>query len=771
MAATYDVVFTKSAVDYSYMLRQEGKTKDWKVSDAPLLPQTLITGSASPSNISPEREIQISQTDWRKGFQDFLLEDEHKYYDSENCDARMKGQVILSPKKLTALSFGTQPSIPTLVNANLDTWSDATTIGTWVESGTSIIREGTTRHTASGYSARAGAVAGVSYLTQTIFDTLPAYCKGNLFTFSVWAYGSHTGAECSVIIDDGVGTSESSDIITSDGTWIQGTITRRLDGAATKLVVQIKSDTTGGYSVYMDDAALTCTAYAFGAVVDEVEFGDNIIVAMGNCLFNLASGAAVQVGTFPATITDLCVFENRLYIAQGWSDEYFYTSDLITFTECTLTSSTAKYMANIGGGTFVIADTNSTLRSSDNPIIGGTAFSTQYQVGSDDFDITGLVDHVDTWFVRKEDQVYYLSVADVFPLLPIAPEASTTYTYGLYAWGDCLYIPSGVNSLYEYDVVNATATTISPIKYTEGDTNYDENITAITNDESYLYVCLNNGTSIRILAGRWENVDGDTDWYWHPLYDLTSNNVNSLLISSLSGAKRLYAGTDTYTDGIYPFIVPTAYSNIYSESGIKFEATGTFYTPWFTSNFPTEIKYWKTIDITSICKSADATSINPYYQVKGGGWVAMTTCTASAGAGYPAEVTDTRTIGLASERIRFAFVLATTSEDYTPILYGSGGGIVTFSVLQADRKRQIDATILVAPKIRLRDDTVVERVMATDLTNLRALYKGTSTMTITGPDETVYTVVFAREGYEEQLAYNPTMREENYLVSVQLLEV
>ena len=63
-ADRYDVVFTKSSVAYNFMLRQEGRTKDWLVTDAPLLPQTLITESASPSNIDPEREIQVSQVDW-----------------------------------------------------------------------------------------------------------------------------------------------------------------------------------------------------------------------------------------------------------------------------------------------------------------------------------------------------------------------------------------------------------------------------------------------------------------------------------------------------------------------------------------------------------------------------------------------------------------------------------------------------------------------------------------------------------------------------------
>lgn len=859
MTAIYDLVFTKDAIDYSYMLKQEGQTKDFRVVDSPLLPQTLVTESASPSNIQPEREIQISQVDWRKGIQDYLFEDEHKYNESENCDARMKGQVILSPKKLTAMSFGTEPTAPTLTDGGIENWTNPTTPANWTETGDTV-GSSTTKHGGT-YSAKGGngsnGDAGTIYQDIWTVGNLPTMWQGKHIKISAWGYHSHTPDASNYVkltVSDNA-DSTTATITTSAITWQQGSVVHKLSAAATQLRITLEWKTLGGGDyAYMDD--VTIDYYPdYAAVVDEVEFGDDVVVAMGNCLFNITTGSAVYVYSFPKTITDLCVYQNRLYIAQGWSDAFYYTSDLVTFTVSTLTGGVtdnvsattadysavatsvavvdgtvfsatpfyarwgnevisvttvaantltvvvrgqlgstaaahlsgtsitelatvtgAKYMSNIGGSQFWISDSNNTLRDSDNPINNGTPFSSAYTVGSDDWDITGLVDHEDTVFVRKEDQVYYLSVADVLPLLPIASEASTTYTYGLYAWGDCLYIPSGVNSLYEYDISTGTVTTISPVRYCPGDANYDENITAITNDESYLYICMNNGTGIRILSGRWENVDGDTDWWWHPLYTKTSNNVTSMLISSNSGSKRLYAGTDTYTDGIYPFIVPTAYSAIYNEAGMEFEASGTFITPWYTSNFPTEKKYWKSIDITSIC-CTDKTSITPYYQVKGGVWVAMTACTTSAyDGGYPAETTDSRTIGVSSERIRFKFVMAAAVDEYTPILYGSGGGLVTFGVLQADRKREIDATILVAPKIRLRDDTVVERVIATDLTNLRTLYQSNAKITLTAPDETEYSVIFMREGYSEQLAYwvNPDGKitnEEHWWVSVRLLEV
>ena len=776
-ADKYDFIITYSANNYKYMLRQKGDTKDFLVTDAPLTPQTLITESASPTNIQPERRIQVSQVDWRKGFQDLMLEDEHRYNESENCDARFKGEVTLPPKKLAAItSWDAPPSVPSITNLGFET-GDLT--GWTLLSGDLLdgVRNDNPYHgTYAAYASIGGGAtqAGVYYQDLSWDNKL----RGKTFTFSM--YGDLTGdneenAFLQVSIDDGVSITESSEVHCTSYTKVS--VTKTLAATATKLRVRFEYKTnsdavTATIDIDYAEISSTMADISSGGVIDIVEFGDDIIVAASKNLYSFDGSATTYLGTFPRTITDLCVFENRLYIAQGWGYDYYYTSDLITFTAFTDAAVHPKYFANIGGGVMICSDSNNSVKSSANPINGGTAWSTAYTVGSDDWDITGLVDHEDTWFVRKEDNVYYLSGSDVYPLIPeLASEASTTYTYGLYYWKGCLYIGSGVNSLYEYDVSSGVVTTLSPVKYAPGDANYDEELLALCGDESYLYAAFDNGSDIKILSGRWEIVEGDTDWYWHPLYDITSNDITSMLISSLSGSKRLYTGTATYTDGVIPYFIPVGYSQPYTENGYECQSSGVFYTPWYVSNFPTESKYWKSVDFTSIC-CTDKTSIIPYYQVKGGGWVALTALTTSAYAGgYPAETTDSRTIEQTSERIRFKFAMAAADDDYTPILYGTGGGIVAYAVLQSDKKRQIIVTIHIAHKIRLRNNKVEKRTVSTDLTNLRTIYKAGGEITITAPDETTYNCVFARDGYEEQLAYDKTMRQEVWWCTLKLLEI
>jgi len=762
----------------AYMCRSEGDRKMFSVTDSPLLPPTLITGTASTDNIQPERGIITAMKDWRKGFQQYLLEDAYKYYDSENCDARLKEKVTLPPKRLTAISLGTTPATVSLTDGALELWDDTDDLTNWTESATTdwIWRE-TGR---TGYACRWGHTInhGAGTMYQDIYSSgnLPTNLKGAVVSVSAWF--KFTGAEpdeasASISVSDGDDTT-TTDITDNIGsTWTQYTVTHQVSSSGTYLRVTIGWDNKYDATYcWTDDIEVVYYPIWSGAIIEQVNFGNAIIVASGNSIFDISSGSAVFKYNFPTTITDLCVFENRLYIAQGWGNDYYYTSDLVTFTAFTDAAIHPKYFANIGDSVMICADTNSTVKSSANPIMSGTAWSTLYQVGSDDFDITGLPNSDSTWFVRKEDDLYYLSGSDVISLLDLKTEASTTYTYPVYTWGGNLYIPSGVNSLYEYNIGTGVATVISPTRYAIGDADYDGSIIAMAGDETYLYCAIDNGDDIKILAGRWENVAGETDWYWHPLYTLADHNdITFMAVSSLSGSKRLYVGTDTYTDGVQPYFLPVSYTEPYTETGYECEASGIFYTPWLDGGFPTEEKYWDDVDITTIC-CTDKTSVQLSYRVKGGEWVALTTCTTSAyDGGYPDETTDNRTIGVSSERIQFKLAMAAAVDEYTPILLGQGGGISVRGRLQSDRTRQINAQLLIADRINERTRTTLARTVSTDLTNLRAYYAANDKETIVAPDDTEYNVTFDRESYREDAAYDETGHKNIWWVSVKLLEV
>jgi len=774
MANTYDLTIAYGETTRNFMLVKNGKNKLWRVSDAPLLPPSIMTTEASPSSLNPEREIQEIQADWRRGFQDLIFEDERKYYASYNCDARFKGKVMLSPKKLTALTMPTS-GYRAIDDPGMEEWDDAANLTYWTK-----VLDGATlaRSEIEHGGSYAAWLQGSSGDNAEIYQDLPFSTsdRGVEFTLKAWCKIETGILTARIGIDDGIGDPTWTDV--SETSYTQKTCVRTLDASATRLRVRFYTASSASVKdMWIDDVTVE-GGLNTGACTKIINFGSTIVLASGASLIKEDSGSLTHLIDFGVDITDLCVFENRLYIALGWSNAYWYTSDLSTFTESTLTKNTAKHMAVVGAN-FWISDAANTVTDSDDPINGGTEFAApSYTLPNSAYDITGLVDDDTVVFVRKQDQVYYLSGSDVFPLIPeLATEVNTSINYKLYKWQGKLYIPSGINSLYEYD--DGVITNISLPRYAPASEEFDEAIHAICGDNEYLYVSENWSAGVdysEIVAGHWETIEGATDWVWHPIYHAADTNpFEVIFISNVTGTKRLYVGTDTASDGIFPYVMPVGYSDPLSESGYEVYSVGYFYTPWYRSNFASEDKYWKTIDVTSICITSK-TSITVYYQKKGDtGWTELGSCTTSALAGsdYPAEVTDTFSIGVSSERIRFMFCLsATQDDDYSPILYGLGGGICVKGKLQPERKKQIDATILVAPTYRTRNLAYEAVAVSTTLGYLRAIYALTSAITATGPDGTAYTVLVDREGYVEQLTYEEeTEKHENYWVTLKMLEV
>jgi len=101
-----------------------------------------------------------------------------------------------------------------------------------------------------------------------------------------------------------------------------------------------------------------------------------------------------------------------------------------------------------------------------------------------------------------------------------------------------------------------------------------------------------------------------------------------------------------------------------------------------------------------------------------------------------------------------------------------GCGICVKAILQFERKKQIDATVLVAAKYLTRDRVTESTAIATTLGYLRTLYALGQAMTVTGPDDTVYSVMLDKDGYVEQLTYDEEVeRNECYWVSLKMREV
>ena len=758
----YDVKLARSGeTTLRHMLVQEGNYKKWRVVDVPLLPENVIIGSASPTDMPPDKEMQLTQNDWRKGIQDLMLTTNEKYYKTENADARFKGQVILSPEMKAAIGTYSYPSVSNIAFAtDLTGWTSYGDGMAW-DSGTAKKAQGASTSTAGG-------------IHQDLAFVVAA--KGEVLNFSITVAATTSGsntryAKGRIGVDDGDSTTWSD--------WVERTTTGTTT-ASTSVEHTVGTDATQirlklDYALY--GQAQTSASITFDNVVFFTNGNANLftdfagvsVYAADKILYKIESGARTFLKYFDANITKLCVFKTTLYIALGYSDNFYYTSDLSSFTQSTLADSTAKYMSSVAGS-FWISDTATTLRTSANPVNGGTAFSTAYDL-LDNYNITGLVDDDTTVYVRTQGNILYLSGANCYQLIPaFKSEANTSVDYPIYPWQGKLYMSSGVNSLYEYD--GGVISNISPNIYTAGDTTFDGQILSLTGDTQYLYCAVDNGNDVEILAGRWETINSSTDFWWHSIYHKTTSDVTSMLISSASGTKTFYIGHTTASDGVDPCVISTGYSDPMHET-FTFEAVGDFITSWISGNFPTSSKYWKQIKVTSKCVTSK-TAIQVYYQKKGDtSWTSLGLCTTAAlvSGEYPPETTDTFALNLSSERIRFKFHLTAADTDYTPILYGLGGGYRLDGKLQQSRRKGIECTLLIAPSWRERNGYVIDRTVSSDMTALRSLYESTDTITLTAYDDTDYSVLVDRDGYSENLVYDETGRVENVHVTFRFLEI
>ena len=147
-----------------------------------------------------------------------------------------------------------------------------------------------------------------------------------------------------------------------------------------------------------------------------------------------------------------------------------------------------------------------------------------------------------------------------------------------------------------------------------------------------------------------------------------------------------------------------------------------------------------------------------YYQLKGAGdpdtagnWTLLGRVTQNdvISGNYPDEHLDTFPINKASERIRFKFILSSTDDDFSPILYGEGGGIQLVSRI-AGTVMQIDMTLQVGDEIPNRSSARPNRNAAEQLKDLEMLAKSIDPITLTGLDGVERTVLFRRPGIRQR---------------------
>jgi len=637
--------------------REDGVTPAYEEYDGKYLAQQFFTGTPSLVNIDPEEEVILSQDDWRSGFglDVFDSNDSKRYRSSIGMDLRHRGQAIAGWTSTTVTKPNTITTAASISNTTFEAaanWTNGARSSTYAHGGT--------------YSWLVGSNTE-AYQDAVTWDTS---WRSKLFTFSCWVYTPTTANTGRIGINDGVGTTYSS-YISATVTWQWLSVSRTLNASATRLRLILATDATTDN--YFDDCALGSPTT--GKAVDFAEFNDKFYMASGSALSKLNAGGTGfdTIWSFPATITDLQPFQvsgtDYLFIALGTSTAYEYMTTAEVFATSTATDKTYQFFewVHTTADTLYGNDSGNTIRSTINPLNGGTAWSIQTIVGDAANAITSLMDKSGALYISKEDMLYYLDSSgnvqnDVAPEL--VSEKKSTSGKNTYLWKNNIYYPCGDQGLLEIGTAN---TWRNPSDYCTTLPNFVGRIMAVAGDGFWLYVAVDYATKVEILACREETIDGTTSWVIHPIHELTLQGVEAMRISSVF-KKRLWIASTLSTDSLYYLPLPTAYGDITGDAERTFKTGVTFEIPFLHGEFKSDNKAWVKITLTLGHTYNAGRYFTVHYKKLGdSSWTSIGNFTGSATSMVQSRYIDVTNKPFSS-MMKFQFTAVTDDPNYTPII-------------------------------------------------------------------------------------------------------
>ena len=580
------------------LARQKNGVPIYSVDDDEYLAQQQ-TQQAGYSGLPYEKELRLGQDDWRGGFGQEIYDsnDPKKYLYSQDVDCRFSHKIIPSPAD-TSFTF---PLLATIVDGGMEVWTNATTLTNWAKD-TCTLAQGTAANKYTDtYSARVTTDAGGDpNKAGGIYQSLGNITNilGKVFYFKAWCKTNTANAcELAIKTDGSGGATTYSSYHTGGNAWEQLTATVTIPADATYVKVYCYARSDGGgsnQSGYFD----TATIPAYGNSVTKAQFNSAYYFSSGDCLLKLtAAGAISLVQIFLTSVLSIKGFTDcKMYIALGASYPYQYMSTAEVFT----TSNAVVHhfylfeWLDANSPTMYGSDSTNTIRSTTDPTNGGTAWSAQTTVDSTEYPITCLLSTAGSLYVMKSNKPYYLDVSGNVKVLTDITETLYTATYsggaGSHAWLGKIYMPYGVQSLLEYDTTTDTLQWIQPSLYTNGVSLSKPY--ALIGDDQYLYCVIRNDSSkTYIIAGRYENIDGASQWVWHTLsYHATLGRVYSVGIFTGTSSKWLLLGSSSTTI-IDAYYVTQNYGDLTGSEVIGyFHNGGTVYTAWLHGEFKADTK-------------------------------------------------------------------------------------------------------------------------------------------------------------------------------------
>jgi hypothetical protein len=581
---SHDISFYNAATadDMGFMLQRDPKTGTpiyLKTTD-PALAQQFFTGNPDYGKTPAEKEVRKVQSDFRGGFGLEYEDGTSRYHYGVNIDARFRDEVRLGSQVVPVVKM----ALPALVYA--------------------------------GPSPLQSPVGGTATQNTDATNWDNAWRSRFVYVRVNATYTVLSGsATASVSVSDGVSTLATVNY--SSSTTIAFAAGVMLGAAATHLRVTLSVIGGGGGEGRLSGISITLGGY--GACNAQCDFNGKRYFAFGHALMELnATGdGLLPGGIFKEAITALLPYNvagtDYLFVMQGWSSAYYYLTTALAATLSTLAENTLAHMAS-NGVNWYGSDTNSTIVTTTNPINGGVDWGSSKQVGEDVYDISDLIFFEDLLHIRKNDRPYYFDGTDVFPLTDETVNMGTASDgTRFFVWHGALYMSYGEQGLLEYNGVSLTWR--SPALSNMNAADFVGRVQAVAGDDLFLYVTLDNGTKVEVMAGRVDYVDGADRWCWHSLSEITITDCASAGISAVF-KKRMWIASDTGTENLFYLPVTTKYGAISEDADYTYQTGGYLVTPGYHFNFRADKKAFIRVDIEQAGTTASV-YWNVYYRKLG----------------------------------------------------------------------------------------------------------------------------------------------------------
>ena len=418
------------------------------------------------------------------------------------------------------------------------------------------------------------------------------------------------------------------------------------------------------------------------------------------------------------------------------------------------------------------------IRSSADPSNSGS-WSSATAIGDQNAPITGLLvdEDTDTLLIAKTDglwQQFYEPLEDGGRLflrnltIQFRDQNHPNNFLGLYSWNKRVLLPLGGGGLMEYSVSSGEARDISFRLTADELTELHGRVLAITSNSETVYIALKDASveTIYILAGNLVTVEGNTDWSWAKVTEIsaatdqtfTDNRTTLWYDSVFDDHSRVWLGYTESGASATPKFLPVRTgdkSDTYTTSG---EAVLLRYD----ASLPRISKHFSRMEVESKNLGAGGRQWTFSYRLDG-----ETTYTAwNAVTVSPLQTLEFPT-GVSGKIIQIKAEPSQTSASATPPELVS---IRLISQIHPDPTKVYPVSLYLADHQSLLNGAEGGRVRG-DLAQLESWNAGASDVTLHTPDGESKSVIFMPGSMTKQESYKETGRRSEFRVNFLLAEV